>query len=127
MALLDKCTETLALSRQLIFSIKAAKAKILLLKKISRIWPQVSNAFNCLVLLLNVEQQRKMASFKGCSLTASLLFSARSPMLINCYSTEDLNSQTSTDMMLMVPTDVIKSIKMQQSVRNAHAAANTLL
>lgn len=73
MALLDKCMETPALCRQLISSIKAAKAKTLLLK-ISRIWTQVSNAFDCLILLLNVEQQRKMASFKGCSLTVSLLF-----------------------------------------------------
>lgn len=64
MTLLDKRTKTLALSQQVICSMKAAKTKTLSLEKVSRIWPQVSKDFNCLVLLLNIEQQRKTASIK---------------------------------------------------------------
>lgn len=66
MALLDKRTKALALSRQLVCSMKAAKTKTLSLEKISRIWPQVSKDLDCLVLLLNIEQQQKTASIKVC-------------------------------------------------------------
>lgn len=61
-ALCDKGTMTLALSWHLTCSMKAARTKTLLLEKISRIWPQDSEDFDCLVLLLKMEKHRQRQS-----------------------------------------------------------------